>query len=331
MAIVNGSTSKLNMTIAGIVPAHNQRASFGVPWSSAMMPLADGYHAIQRSVLECALAGCSTVWVVCAGEEIPLIKSVVGDYIIDPTYRMSESKGQNTLNRKEFVSIYYVPIRPMDRDKRDSMPWSIIQGVNMAYYIANKLSQWHTPQIYYVSFPLGIYDPFAVLQHRKDIRQLKRLYFSHNSETVRDGKYLGFTMFGSDFLELRRNFRNKATNEFWTDDSGDTHRYSKEERYSGRYLTLGDIYDILPTTNAVVSEVDEFQEIKNWGEYTEFMKSNLSGLFVDYQDKWQKFYNNDFKFCDGFDWFPETPKKKPFRMRKFGSREMEKVVKNHEV
>jgi hypothetical protein len=96
-----------------------------MPWSDVMMPIAPNYLAIERSVVECAYAGCETIWIVCSDDIEPLIRHRLGDYIQDPVmlYRFDDFLYDKTLRQKP-IPIYYVPISAHDRNHKDSMGWA---------------------------------------------------------------------------------------------------------------------------------------------------------------------------------------------------------------
>ena len=61
--------------LAGIIPVAGQPLDFKMPWPDSMMPLNEDYLAVEHSVVECAYAGCETIWIVCNDDIQPLIKS----------------------------------------------------------------------------------------------------------------------------------------------------------------------------------------------------------------------------------------------------------------
>ena len=72
--------------LAGIIPVHGQEFDFGFDWHDTLMPIAPNYTAVERAVVECAYAGCSTIWIVVSDEMEPLIRYRIGDYVQDPVY-----------------------------------------------------------------------------------------------------------------------------------------------------------------------------------------------------------------------------------------------------
>ena len=69
-----------NFHLAGIIPVAGQPLDFKMPWHDCMMPLNKDYLAVEHSVVECAYAGCETIWIVCHDDMQPLIRSRLGDY-----------------------------------------------------------------------------------------------------------------------------------------------------------------------------------------------------------------------------------------------------------
>lgn len=297
--ISNGLNAKQNMNIAGIIPAFGFSKQFEFPWPDCMIPIADRYHAIQRSILECSCVGCGTIWIVAKTEEIPLIRKVVGDFVMDISYRISCDKKQETERRIEYNSIMFVPLDIRDKDRKDSMPWAIVHGMTTSYKIGRMLSRWNVPQLYYISFPLGLYDPFVGMRQRTSIRipseENRRFFLSYDGKTVRDGLYLGFNLYAHDFFLLRKAFLAKATKGGYTDIHGRYRKFDKEDRYTGRFFELSDIFNILSTDNATIHEVDEYYQIDDWQKYAwEYMNndSKLKEMFRNYADLWKNYYDS---------------------------------------
>ena len=84
--IAIGNNNPFSFHLAGIVPIHAQEINLNMPWPACLMPIDDGYSLIHRSIVECAYAGCETIWVVCNNDIAPLVKLQVGDFIHHPLY-----------------------------------------------------------------------------------------------------------------------------------------------------------------------------------------------------------------------------------------------------
>ena len=178
--------------LAGIVPIAGKALDFQMPWHDAMMPLAPNYIAAERAILECAWAGCETIWVVCNEDIARVIKNKIGEFVYDPVrsyfkHKMPDGK-ISTMFKK--IPIYYVPVFTKNRAKL-SLPYSVIQGAYNAYHASWVLSKWMLPAMYYVAFPYGVYSPKIVSKNRERLSTYTN-YLLTNS----DGK----TVAAMDFL-----------------------------------------------------------------------------------------------------------------------------------
>ena len=59
--------------VAGVIPLTGWNNSFDLPWPDYLQPLREGFLAIERSVYECAYAGCDSIWVVCGDDVAPIV------------------------------------------------------------------------------------------------------------------------------------------------------------------------------------------------------------------------------------------------------------------
>ena len=72
--------------LAGVIPVAGQPLDFHFSWHDCMMPLSPNYLAIHHAVMECAWAGCETIWITCHSDMQPLIRHEVGEYVYDPVW-----------------------------------------------------------------------------------------------------------------------------------------------------------------------------------------------------------------------------------------------------
>ena len=132
------------------------------------MPINKRYTAIERAVVECAYAGCETIWIICHDDMQPLIRYRLGDYVQDPLW-INKNRLLIPEGVEKPIPIYYVPIHPKDRDKRDCLGWSVLHGAQTAYWLSKTISQWVTPDKYYVAFPYGVFPSQRVRSWRSTI------------------------------------------------------------------------------------------------------------------------------------------------------------------
>ena len=247
-----------------------------------MLPVAPNYTMIEAAVVECAFAGCDTIWIICNDDIAPIIRYRIGDYIQDPLYFYNKY-GPTPSGMRKRISIYWVPIHPKDRDKRDCLSWSVIHGALSALKVSSKLSKWMIPDKYYVSFPYGIFDPRQLKNYRKKIKTTNNFYVSHNNETVENNNFLSFTFGKEEFIDYRRNVR-KGTGKYRSVPNSDKQipieTLPLEERWSARYFDLKDVFNNLDLESATICEVDQFSNIDSWDNYRNFMKTDLAHSIV---------------------------------------------------
>jgi len=264
-----GKENRRSFHLAGIIPVASQPLDYNFPWHDSLIPVASNYLAVESAALECALAGCETIWIVLHKDMQSLIRHRLGDWIEDPVLMGRKDKFPSE-SRKQ-VPIYYVPIHPKDRYKRDCLGWSALYGALSAYYISKKISKWVIPDRFYVSFPYGIFDFKVLKKVRKKISNKNNFYLSYNGETVRDNHYLSFTFSGEDFKRFRRELREQATTSLI---KGTMEKLPVKERFSARYFSLDKVFKsaIIGDEDAVV-ELDWFYNIGCWEDYCRFIGS----------------------------------------------------------
>ena len=77
--------------MAGIIPVAGLETDFNQQLPEVMMPVDAGFTAIQKSVYECAMVGCQTIWIVANNDLAPIIRNTVGEWIYDPVYYETKS------------------------------------------------------------------------------------------------------------------------------------------------------------------------------------------------------------------------------------------------
>jgi hypothetical protein len=249
------------------VPLTGWNNSFDFPWPDYLQPLREGFLAVERSVYECAHAGCDSIWIVCDDNVAPLVKRRLGDYVMSPRYFEQKDFVKSKHYHEKWIPIFYTPMTQKDRDRRDSLGWSALHGALMAFQISDKMSQWVLPTKYFVSFPYGIYHSGIVRNHRDAIRGKQSFFLSHNGETARDGKYLAFTFFPEDWPEFKHHVKNQCT--------GGSRLIPAAERWSSRHFTLDKIFDHDIITVDKKIEVPEYYDLGTWDSLQAYYRSEM--------------------------------------------------------
>jgi hypothetical protein len=263
--------------LAGIIPLAGLETDYGIGVPDVMTLVEAGFTAIQKSIHECALAGCSTIWIVANQDLAPIVRKIVGEWTYDPVYYGRAKFGQGSEHRRE-IPIYYAPIHLKDVGRRDSYGWSILNGIYTAWRTANHISKWIVPNKYFVSFPMGVYDIYQIRECRSMISDRSNNFFlSHAGRTVLDNEPLPFTMTGEDYIQCRRSINKKTTREYYNTEEGEQYPSKKlplEERWSAKTFDLSEVFEKLSTKGANITDLDWYYDISSWQEYRRYMGSD---------------------------------------------------------
>ena len=260
--------------LAGIVPVAGQPLDFDQAWPDCLMPIAPDYSLLEAAVVECAYAGCDTIWIICNDDISPLIKKKLGDFVKDPVYahRRHERKPDQTVR---YIPIYYVPVHPKDRNKRDCLAWSVIHGSLSIFKIADEISKWVIPNKYYVSFPYGYFPAWHLREYRKIISSSDNFYVSYNNETFKDGLYTSFTFGKEEFIEFRKVIRT-GTGRFRPGvDYKEYDALPIEERWSARFFPIEKVFEPFNLETATEIKINSFWNVDSWNSYKQFVSDNV--------------------------------------------------------
>lgn len=259
-------TGNKSFHLAGIIPVAGQPMEFNFPWHPALNPLDINYLSLERAAYEAAMAGCETIWVVCHKDTQPLIRQCLGEWIYDPV-SLKRMLGTDEIKR---IPIYYVPIHPKDRQRRDCLGWSVLYGALSAYWISRKMSKWLTPDMYYTAFPYGVYPVEFLREHRTQISSRKKFLLESGGKTIKDGLPLGFTFDGEDFKTCRRLVRAESLNTF--DANGK--KLPMKKRHTARHFSLDKVFEgVIIDENTKQVEVPWFHDISTWCGYKGYIAS----------------------------------------------------------
>ena len=261
--------------LAGIIPLANLKTDYNLQTPECLLPLDAGFTAIQKAVFECAIVGCQTIWIVANDDLAPVVRKVVGEWVHDPAY-YHRQYDPFPAARQKAIPIYYVPIHPKDRDRRDSYGWSVLHGVYSAWRVANIISHWVIPDKYYISFPMSIHNIYNLRKYRRQISEISKNWFlSYEGKTVKDNLPLSFTMMNEDYIECRRFVNRTTTKEFINPPPGElpSEKLPLSERWSARYFDFDTIFDKVGEEDAHKEEIEWFYDLTSWEEYQRFLGS----------------------------------------------------------
>lgn len=247
--------------LAGIVPIGGQPLEFDLPWDDCLLPLSSDYLAVERAVYQCAIAGCETVWIVGYLGTQPIVRKRVGDILLDP---LTITHVPNVYDRVKEISVYYVPVHPKDRSKRDCLGWSVLHGADSAYRIANFITKWIAPEKFFCSFPYGIVPDDTLHQNRLLMSSKNNVTYSHKGKTVKNNIHLPFTFDAQDYFRCRDIVKHKQG--------------SENGRDSARHYDLATVFSGLDSDNSRMVELPWFYDVSTWEGYKKFLASEHSNI-----------------------------------------------------
>jgi len=275
--------NKNNFHLAGIIPVSGQPLDFKMPWDDHLMPVSKNYLAVERSIYECAMAGCETIWIIANKDTMPLMRHRIGDWVLDPIINIRTLKeAKNPKDRFKQIPIYYVPISPKDKEIRMSIAHSILFAYKKISFICGAFSRWSTPGKFYVSFPYGVYSVKALHDHRHRFSSKESVFLqSPDGKTAKDGEYLAFTFDTNDYRLYRDTFRSiedKLWKGYWDPEANNMVkiRLPYDEQYTGRFITIVDILEpaIITPENSIV--LPWYNNISSWANYKGYLSSKNS-------------------------------------------------------
>jgi len=262
--------------VAGIIPLANLQTDFEMPMPECLTLVDPGFSAIQKAVFECAMAGCQTIWIIANDDTAPIVKKMIGEWTYDPVYYSRKYTVFPSEHRKE-IPIYYVPIHPKDRDRRDSYGWAVLHGVNSAWRVSNIISHWVVPHKYFVAFPMSAYNVYTLKKFRSKISDFENNFFlTHGGKSVKDNLPLPFTLFGEDYIQCRRHVNKTTTREYLNPGPDEKYPQKKlplNERWSARSFDFDVIFHKINENNAHHQELEWHYDISKWEQYQAFMGS----------------------------------------------------------
>ena len=258
--------------LAGVIPVAGLKSDFDMPWDSSLMPLGPNYLAVERAVVECAYAGCNTIWIVCDETTTPLIRYQVGEMIQDPVYNYRHFE-YNKQDFKRPIRIYYVPINIRDINKRDNLAWSAIHGAKVADKTLRSLSAHLAPDMFWIAWPYGFYHPSVTREARKHLNSGAMI--SYEGHTLKDNMYLGMTLTTSQVEQLILESKTRSTG-LWKDPETRKEKYSPEERFSYRNFNLKEVFKTIDCSSYKRVEITSYYNLDNWSDYCSFLSQNSS-------------------------------------------------------
>ncbi len=235
----------------GIVATNTYQIDYSMPWHPSMQRVAEDLTAIEKSVMECALAGCSSIWICCDETMQPLVKERLGDYVRDPVILEKSNFTRFPEDNRVNIPIYFYLTHPKDRDKRPGPLWDIINAALAIYHFSFKFSRWLSPDKYYISFCYGLYDFSKIRKFRKSFTDSVSQVLEFNGKTMFDGLLLGGCLTGDDIKKIIV--------------------YLKSKKFDKN--TILTFEDLQLTGQEIKIPIDEYYSCISWQNYIEYIQN----------------------------------------------------------
>ena len=254
----------MNKHMVGIIPIVSEPMDFKMDWHDSLMPIAPNFYAIERAVLECAYAGCKTIWIVANDDATPLIRHRLGDYVQDPVWL--KRKVRFPSNKRTLLPIFYVPCSPEQKNKEYCISWTILRGASVACDIGGSVSKWVRPSIFYTAFPHAVYPPSFLRSHRLQIVKEENFFLTYQGKSIATGDLLGFTFNFEQFEKMRNRFY-KIENSLLLGQELDN-----EKEYFRDNFSLDKVFGCV-IIDSEGEEIPWHYQIDSWDSYCKFLSS----------------------------------------------------------
>jgi|Wag4MinimDraft_6_1082665.scaffolds.fasta_scaffold01667_5 hypothetical protein len=257
---------RYSFNLAGIIPIAGYQNEYGTIWPDFLNPLGQNYYAIHKCVMECAFAGCDTIWIVCNNDYAPLIKSFIGESVTDPR---SYERWYYTRSGKKIYKLKTIPVMyismPLKFLHRCTIPLSILYGAYAVKRVTNKISKWANPDRYFVSFLNNHYNFNALIDLRQQIKNFNPFFVSHDNKTIVDGVASAFTF-----------------------DNKDLDAMLKWSKLKNNH-SLQDVFSNINTENNYTWQPKFSIDTKTWDGYRQYLGSDFTKDFKAFNSIFKEF------------------------------------------
>lgn len=301
--------------LAGIIPLCGQQyRDKTLPWHPAMLPLNEDAMLIDVAIAQCAYVGCKSIWIVLDSYMEEFFKRRIGEWVEDPIHYKSDVFQPGVKSDKRAISVFYVPEHFDDRDKRDSVSYQVIRGIEMARKVTGQISTFLTPDKYFVTFPYSILDLHEMQKFRPQIYTEDNFIFTSNGKSIKTGEYYPFTITHKLAKRCKEWVWQNATGirdmsqpkEEWQFGSIPTKTLPPEEQYNGRWFGPDKVFHYyLETGDYIEKELPWIYDCSTFDGYKEFLKTDKSLPYLSKKlfrgRTWNSMSFDDIEFGDDID------------------------------
>jgi len=245
----------MSENLAGIIPVAGHASDISLPWHHVLMPYDKNKTLLQHAVYNCAMAGCSTIWIVCGEDQQPLVRSLIGEKVEDPVYRY-RAHARHASDHKRFIPVFYCAIPARDLQLRNHIGWTAIFGSLLAKKIFGGLSKHTAPAHFFVCWPYSVINSDVIRPLRKQL-QKDSIVFADAQHSIFTEDFLPFVCSMEIIKELQK------------------HCYDLQSPTAnlGPFADL-ELSHLLSPLRAVGIHRTEFnyKKVSNWHEYCNYFK-----------------------------------------------------------
>ena len=291
---------KNNKNMAGIIPVIGNELESDLPLPTLYMPISKNCVAIQRSVLECARMKCSTIWVVCTRNQVPVLQKVIGNGVMEENpykWYVLTKKGQvkdKQIPAPVVIPIYYAVV-PENKGfgEKISLAKAVLWGAHTAYSSVKLMSRYMVPSRFYTTFPYSVIPYYKI--PKEDIVQIKSKtkgwMMTCKGKNVRKGDLLPFIFSHAQFIHLREMYKRLSTGVIY-DKKVYTQQQLKEwrklslkERYSDKEIDLKTLMIHFRLPPERKTEVEWYYPIQKWEDYQTYIASGVKPREIEWSPK----------------------------------------------
>lgn len=241
----------MSENLAGIIPVAGHESDIRLPWHHVLMPYDKDKTLLQHAVYNCAMAGCSSIWIVCNDDQQPLVRKLVGDKVEDPVYKY-RPLARNAYDHKRFIPIFYCAMPIRDQQLRPHIAWAAVFGSLLARKTLGGVSKYTAPTHFFVCWPYCVINSKALRPARKEL-QKKALICVDKGRSVLTNDLLPIVIQAENVEELRK------------------HCYGLPTAKEFANLNISRVLAPLHTINKFDADFD-YKKVSTWHEYCNYFK-----------------------------------------------------------
>lgn len=189
-----------NNSVVGIISACGQNNDMFYSHHNVLLPVGNNITAIERSVYECMLVGCQSIWINCHPSITNILKLYFGHYFKNPHWNRLKRFTDFPIAPK-YIPIYYMNPNWKDLNQRTSWIYCGLSAAKMADSILNQFFETTKYIKYYFAFPNAVLRFEKGRAVAKKVKESDNFCFEFEGKTFKDNLYASFTLRGEQIKD----------------------------------------------------------------------------------------------------------------------------------